>query len=178
MTPPQKTPIPKEAQKQIDESLTTARGMDRLEGSQKQILQGVEQRGQKGPLGGGPYLNGPESMQFVANHIAMTFGAVKGARIGRDIIEQHVKARDLDQSTEALAQQVLAGGVITYQQAQQMMGTAKINRQQAWGQAKAAADTYGVSDAVKMPSDLQQSGGGGASQSGEIVIDLTKPRKR
>lgn len=136
---PTKAPVPKEAQKQIDESLSVARGMDRLERGQSQILEGVQKRGQSGPLGGGPYLNGPESMQFVANHIAMTFGSVKGARIGRDIIEQHVKARDLDQSTEAAAQRVLAGGVITYTQAQQMMETAKINRRQAWQQAQDAA---------------------------------------
>lgn len=155
---PQRAPIPKEAQKAIDESLTTARGMDRLERAQGQILQGVEKRGQAGPLGGGPYLNGPESMQFVANHIAMTFGSVKGARIGRDIIEQHVKARDLDQSTEAMAQRVLSGGVITYTQAQQMAGTAKINRQQAWKQAQDAATQYGVPDAVKMPGDFTQGG--------------------
>lgn len=151
---PSKTPIPKEAQKAVDESLTVARGMDRLEGSQRQILAGAEKRGQQGPLGGGPYLNGPESMQFVANHIAMTFGSVKGARIGRDIIEQHVKARDLDQSTEAMAQRVLSGGVITYTQAQQMMDTAKINRAQAWKQAQDAASQYGVPNAVKPPSDI------------------------
>lgn len=150
----QPTAIPRAAQKEIDDSLMVARGMERLERSQGQILQEVEKRGQQGPLGGGPYLNGPESMQFLSNHIAMTFGAVKGARVGRDIIQEHLKARDLDQATEALAQRVLSGGVITYTQAQQMMETAKINRRQAWRQAQDAAQQYGVPDAVKVPADL------------------------
>lgn len=152
--------IPKPAQKEIDDALTTARGMDRLERAQTQLLQGAAKRGTSGPLGGGPYLNGPESMQFVANHIAVTFGSVKGARIGRDIIEQHVKARDLDQATEAMAQRVLSGGIITYQQAQQMLETAKINRKQAWQQARDAATQYGVPDAVKMPPEFSAPSGG------------------
>ena len=156
-TAPTKAPIPKPAQKEIDESLNQARTMDRLDSAQKQILQDVEKRGQKGPLGGGPYLNGPESMQFLANHVAMTLGGIKGVRPGRDLIEAHVKARDLDQTTEALAQQVLAGGVITYSQAQQMLGTTAVNRKTIWRQAKQTAEQYGVPDAVKLPSDI---GGG------------------
>lgn len=154
LSPTNNAPIPREAAKPVDEALGTARGMDRLEGAQKDILAAVEKRGDKGPMGGGPYLNGPESMQFVANHIAMTFGAVKGARVGRDLIEQHVQARDLDQATEAAAQKVLSGGIITYSQAQQMMQTAAINRKRAWQQAKDAATQYGVPDAVRMPADL------------------------
>jgi hypothetical protein len=167
VTAPTSTPIPKEAQKPIEEALGTARGMDRLESAQRQILQGVEKRGDMGIAGGGPYLNGPESMQFVANHIAMTFGAVKGARVGRDIIEQHIKARDLDQSVEAAAQKVLSGGVITYSQAQQMMDTAKINRKSAWQQAQAAATQYGVPDAVKLPQDLAPGRDLGAAPKGK-----------
>lgn len=151
------TSIPKPAQKEIDESLNQARTMDRLDSAQKEILKDVESRGQKGPLGGGPYLNGPESMQFLANHVAMTLGGIKGVRPGRDLIEAHVKARDLDQATEALAQQVLAGGVITYSQAQQMLGTTAVNRKTIWRQAKQTAEQYGVPDAVKLPSDI---GGG------------------
>lgn len=151
---PQNAPIPAAAQKEINSDLASARNMDRLENAQQQILDEAQKRGQKGPMGGGPYLNGPESMQFVSNHIAMTFGGVKGARVGRDLIEAHIKARDLDQATEAAAQRVLAGGVITFQQAQQMMGTSKINRAQMWNQAKQAAQQYGVPDAVKLPSDL------------------------
>jgi len=151
---PERATIPKAAQKEIDENLATARGFDRLEKAQGDILKGVQEHGEPGPMGGGPYLNGPESMQFIANHIAMTFGAVKGARVGRDIIQEHVKARDLGQELEAIAQHVLSGGVITYQQAQQMAETAKINRKTAWAQAKQAAENYGQPDAVKLPSDL------------------------
>lgn len=164
--------VPPAGQKEINSDLATARNIDRLESAQKQLLAGVEKRGQRGPAGGGPYLNGPESMQFVSNHIAMTFGAVKGARVGRDLIEAHIKARDLDQSTEALAQRVLSGGVITYSQAQQMMGTADINRRTVWQQARQAAEQYGVPDAVKLPSDLQQSAGdtGGGFKVNDTIV--------
>lgn len=153
-TAPTKAPIPKPAQKEIDESLNQARTMDRLDSAQKEILKDVEARGQKGPLGGGPYLNGPESMQFLANHVAMTLGGIKGVRPGRDLIEAHIKARDMDQATEALAQQILSGGVITYSQAQQMLGTTAVNRKTIWQQAKQTANNYGVPDAVKLPDEF------------------------
>ena len=123
LIPPTNAPIPKPAQKEIDADLATARNIERLEGAQQQILNEVDARGERGVMGGGPYLNGPESMQFVSNHIAMTFGGVKGARVGRDLIEEHVKARDLGQDLEAISQHVLSGGVITRQQAGQMMET-------------------------------------------------------
>lgn len=171
-TNPQNAPIPAAAQKEINSDLASARNMDRLESAQQDILDEATKRGQRGPMGGGPYLNGPESMQFVSNHIAMTFGGVKGARVGRDLIEAHIKARDLDQATEAAAQGVLSGGVITYQQAQQMMGTAKINRSRMWQQARQAAEQYGVPDAVKMPSDLLGGGMQGGKTKSSDGIDF------
>lgn len=171
-TNPQNAPIPAAAQKEINSDLASARNMDRLESAQQDILDEATKRGQRGPMGGGPYLNGPESMQFVSNHIAMTFGGVKGARVGRDLIEAHIKARDLDQATEAAAQRVLSGGVITYQQAQQMMGTAKINRSRMWQQARQAAEQYGVPDAVKMPSDLLGGGMQGGKTKSSDGIDF------
>jgi hypothetical protein len=141
-------------QKRID----AARDVDALEREQQQILEEVEKPekeggGQRGWLGGGPYMNGPQSMQFLANHMALTVGRIKGARTGKDLIEAHIQARDLDQGTEALAQRILAGGVLTHEQAKQMLGTTGVKRASAWRTVQDTADDYGVDVSDRIPKE-------------------------
>lgn len=56
---------------------------------------------------------GADDMVLLSNHIAMTFGGVKGARTGRDLIEAHLKARSLPDSLAAAAERVMNGGQLT-----------------------------------------------------------------
>ena len=157
----------------VTKQVEAARQMDMMHISQKSILDEVEKTGKTNWLyGGDKMLNGPQSMQFLSNHMAMTVGSIKGARTGRDLIEAHVKARDLDQATEAIAQKVLAGGVITYKQAQQMLSTTSSNRKAYWDHAAQSAQDEGIDISDRIPSEFGgkrgsssvMGGGGGASQ--------------
>lgn len=141
-------------QKVVDD----ARNIDALEQEQRMILGQVEKPeekggGKRGMLGGGPYLNGPQSMQFLANHMALTVGRIKGARTGKDLIEAHIKARDLDQGTEALASRILSGGVLTHEQAQQMFGTTGVKRASAWQKVRETGQDLGVETDDYVPSE-------------------------
>jgi hypothetical protein len=141
-------------QKVVDD----ARNIDALEQEQRTILSQVEKPekeggGKRGMLGGGPYLNGPQSMQFLANHMALTVGRIKGARTGKDLIEAHIKARDLDQGTEAIASKILSGGVLTHEQAQQMLGTTGVKRASAWQKVRETGQDLGVETDDYVPKE-------------------------
>lgn len=124
----------REQVKELDKYVTNYRDIQQLEREQNDILKQVQ----------GEYLNGPQSMQFLANHISLTMGRVKGARSGRDIIEAHIKARDLGQSLDAIASRVLAGGVLTNSQARQMLGTTTIKRTESLRTLMEQADSAGM----------------------------------
>jgi hypothetical protein len=47
-------------------------------------------------------INGPESMVLLSSHIAMTFGGVPGVRTGEELIQAHLKARDLPQDVDVV----------------------------------------------------------------------------
>lgn len=154
----------------LQKSVDAARDIDQLDQEQLAILGEAQKSGTRGWFGGGPYLNGPQSMQFLANHMALTVGRIKGARTGRDLIEMHVAARDLDQQMEAIASRVLSGGVLTYDQAQQMLGTTGIKRASAWQRVQQEADDYGVDISDRVPVEYGGravgQGGGNAGNGG------------
>lgn len=58
---------------------------------------------------GKTFPTGAQSVQFLANHVAGTFGTVKGARIGRDIIEKHLGARGLSDNLVTGIQNIISG---------------------------------------------------------------------
>lgn len=151
----------------LQKTIDNARDIDGLEQEQTAILQQAQKNGQRGMFGGGPYLNGPQSMQFVANHMALTVGRIRGARTGRDLIQAHIDARDLDQTLEALAQRVLAGGVITYDQAQQMLGTTGVKRKSAWDRVWDESDDYKIDVSDSIPREF----GGKGTPKGEEEKD-------
>lgn len=165
----QKAGIEQKGKVGLQKVVDDARNIDALEQEQRTILGQVskpekEGGGKRGMLGGGPYLNGPQSMQFLANHMALTVGRIKGARTGKDLIEAHIKARDLDQATEALASRVLSGGVLTYEQAQQMLGTTGVKRASAWQKVRETGQDLGVETDDYVPTEY---GGKRAPASGQ-----------
>lgn len=56
---------------------------------------------------------GADDMNLLSSHIAMTFGTVKGARTGKDLIEAHMKARDLGDAMQVLMEKVTNGGQLS-----------------------------------------------------------------
>ena len=59
---------------------------------------------------------GASDMVLLSNHIGMTFGAVKGAKTGRDLIEAHLAAKSLPESLALVAQKVLKGDQLSPEQ--------------------------------------------------------------
>lgn len=55
---------------------------------------------------------GSAEMDLLARHLALTIGGVTGARVGKDIIEQHRSARSLPADIEANYQKLLNGGFL------------------------------------------------------------------
>lgn len=68
---------------------------------------------------------GADDMVLLSNHIAMTFGEVKGARLGKDLIEAHLKARDLPDNVRVAAERVLHGDQLSPAQREEFLGLAK-----------------------------------------------------
>ncbi len=56
---------------------------------------------------------GADDMNLLSSHLAMTFGTVKGARTGRDLIREHVNARDLGDKMQVIMENVLNGSQLS-----------------------------------------------------------------
>ncbi len=87
---------------------------------------------------------GPYDVVLLSNHIAMTYGSVKGARIGTQLIAAHVKARSLPESVERTAQGVLRGDQLTPSQRAAYLQTAidRVNASRStWEAAKKGLGT-------------------------------------
>ncbi len=68
---------------------------------------------------------GASDMVLLSNHIGMTFGNVKGARTGRDLIEAHMQARSLPESLAVLAGGVLKGQQLSKEQREEFLHAAE-----------------------------------------------------
>ena len=68
-------------------------------------INGVDTKGNKIA----PAPPGPHDMLILSRHLAMTLGMVKGARLGKDLIEHHLKARSLPENLAVIARKVVAG---------------------------------------------------------------------
>lgn len=147
---PGQTAIPKPAQTEIDKSLSAARDADNryktMTQNQADALKGNQQA----------------MLSLVANHIGMTLGAQKGARINQAVWEEAIKSTPWLQRVEAKfdSRGYLSGVTLTPDQIKQMTDLAKQKREIVWQQAKQTANQYGVGDTVKMPSDLASQTGG------------------
>lgn len=96
-------------------------------------------------------------MNILTNHIGMTLGMQKGARITKDIL------REAQQSTPWLANigakfskdGFLSGVTLTKEQMQQMMTLSTAQRSNAWAQAIESARQGGVADKLQIPADVR-----------------------
>jgi hypothetical protein len=104
-------------------------------------------------------------VSLLTNHIGMTLGMQKGARITKDILNEAQKSTPWLQGVKAKFDRdgYLSGITLTPQQMEQMIGLAKDQRANAWQQVSDSARQAGVDKeaAGMIPKDLR-SGGGGA----------------
>jgi len=96
-------------------------------------------------------------MNLLTNHIGMTLGLQKGARITKDILQEAQKSTPWLQGVEAKFDDrgYLSGLTLTNEQMGQMMDLAKSQRVDAWQRASDSADQAGVKDKVKFPDDIR-----------------------
>ena len=96
-------------------------------------------------------------LNLLTNHIGMTLGMQKGARITKDILHEAQASTPWLQGLEAKfdSQGYLSGVVLTPQQMDQMMGLAVSQRSNAWAQAIESARQAGVADKVQIPADVR-----------------------
>jgi hypothetical protein len=133
-------------------------------------------------------LANPEDQQamlsLVANHIGMTLGAQKGARINQAVWNEAVQSAPWLQNVAAKwgPDGYLQGVTLTPGQMKQMVVLAKQRRDAQWKQAAQAGAMYGVNvpvpddvggGASKGPAPMAAQGGGGQ---GKKVVSLAKAR--
>lgn len=99
-------------------------------------------------------ISGSDSMMMLSLHIATTLGGVPGVRMGRDMIMEHLKARDLPQDLQVMAQKVTQGGVLSKGQMQNFHELIKEKVGVLANQSGAAAAGAGVS----LPSNVTRPG--------------------
>jgi hypothetical protein len=64
-------------------------------------------------------------MVLLSNHIFMTFGSVKGARIGTELIKAHLEARSIPERLAVIASRVLSGGQLSSEQRREFIALAE-----------------------------------------------------
>lgn len=115
---------------------------------------------------------GADDMNLLSSHLAMTFGTVKGARTGRDLIREHVNARDLGDKMQVIMENVLNGGQLSPGQREEFVHLAeqrfnelksgKQNLQNDFGSGPAPAANAGKTPVVPGGAlDRLLNGGGG-----------------
>ena len=143
----------------------TARTSDKLVEKMDAMLQEIEQTG---------VVTGPQAMALLSWHMSMTVGGIKGARVGRDIIEKHLAARSWPQSLDALARKIMAkggeAGIIPPSQATEWVHLARVRRTADWNEALGGIRSRGL-DVTQfgVPADIL--GGGGIPSPPNTLTD-------
>ena len=96
-------------------------------------------------------------LNLLTNHIGMTLGMQKGARITKDILREAQHSVPWLQGVEAKWDKdgYLSGAVLTKPQMGQMMHLAEQQRANSWAQAIESARQGGVADKLKIPADVR-----------------------
>lgn len=126
--------LPKDVTSELGKELQTAREADKR-------LRIMEQNEQSA-------LNGDQQamLSLVANHIGMTLGAQKGARINQAVWNEAVESAPWLQNVEKVwgPGGYLQGVKLSPQQVKQMVDLGKVVRDQQWQQAEQAFHQYGI----------------------------------
>jgi len=107
-------------------------------------------------------------LNLLTNHIGMTLGLQKGARITKDILHEATASAPWLQAVAAKfdSNGYLSGVTLTRGQMDSMMKLAKAQRQTAWQQAHDSASQAGLTDKVQFPKDFTPEGEGAGSSGG------------
>jgi hypothetical protein len=117
-----------------------------------------------------PDNTGSFDVDLLSQHIALTFGTVKGVRTGKDLIEKHLEARDLPADLEVMAKRVISGDQLSPAQRTNFIHLADVtlkNKQREYGELKQNfinqyGQQVGGGNSISQPNKPPTVGGGGA----------------
>jgi hypothetical protein len=88
--------------------------------------------------------SGAQSMLALSQHLATTFGTVKGARVTKDMIEHHLGARNVSDSLQVAAQKLINGDVLSENQWEGFRELITNARRQTWNNTVKQAHSMGL----------------------------------
>jgi hypothetical protein len=97
---------------------------------------------------------GAQSMVALSTHLSTTFGNVKGARITKDMIQEHLGARSIPDSALVAVQKLTNGDVLSPDQWKAFHDLISQSRKITWQQAAKEADRKHIPNDF-LPQDLQ-----------------------
>jgi hypothetical protein len=97
---------------------------------------------------------------MLSNHIAGTFGNVKGSRITKDLIEKHLGARGISDAAQTAIQKIVNGDQLAPAQWDAFFDMIGQNRKETWRGVMDDAQALGRPlDYIAFPEDLRQQWG-------------------
>lgn len=109
---------------------------------------------------------GAESMLALSQHLATTFGTVKGSRVTKDMIEHHLGARGITDKMLVAVQRLVNGDALSPDQWDEFKHLIGQSRKLAWDTAQKEAKRRDVDISGSVPEDLKAA----AHQIGDIII--------
>lgn len=97
---------------------------------------------------------GAQSMVALSTHLSTTFGQVKGARVTKDMIHEHLGARSISDSALVAVQRLTNGDALSPDQWTAFHDLISESRKVSWQQAAKAADRKHI-PVDFLPADLQ-----------------------
>jgi hypothetical protein len=88
---------------------------------------------------GGKLPTGAQSMLLLSQHLATTFGGVKGSRVTRDMIQEHLGARGVTDDAQAAVQRLVNGDQLSPDQWKAFVSLIGQSRNATWGNALSSA---------------------------------------
>lgn len=103
---------------------------------------------------------GAESMLALSTHLATTFGNVKGARVTKDMIQEHLGARGISDKVLVAVQSLTNGDVLSPDQWDAFKDLISNSRKLSWDTVQKEADRRKVDVSGSLPADLKKSAAG------------------
>lgn len=147
-----------------DKNVTPALGKETIYRLSSNVYNEYQQLRKQGK----DFPTGAQSVQMLANHISGTFGNVKGARITKDLIEQHMGARNISDSAKVAIQNLTSGGKLSPAQWDAFFSMIGQSRDETWRSILDDAQALGRPlDYIAFPADLRARWGIGQGRVGQ-----------
>jgi hypothetical protein len=119
---------------------------------------------------------GAQSMQMLSQHIATTFGTVKGARITKDMISAHLGARSVTDTLQVAVQRLVNGDTLSKDQWDAFGELISNKRTEQWNQVLSDAVSLGRPlDRVAFPAEYRTQKGLGPGRTLQDASGAAQP---